>query len=300
MNSPAVTGQPVFSVVVPSRNRPEALRSCLESLAAMDYGRSDFEVVVIDDGGRVSPELVIEPFRTAVAIRLLRTEGVGPAAARNAGAAAGRGRFLAFTDDDCRPDSGWLRALETKLLERQGCGVAGARVNGLPEELCAEASQTIADAAARHFNSGPGDAGFLSTSNAAFPAPEFRALGGFDESFRTAEDREFGDRWRRAGHPLLYAPDAVVHHFHPLNFAALCRRHFQIGRGARRYFLKRKRAHGGGVQPDLRFYRKLLRLPFERNAPWRGLLMAFLVVAAQAANAVGYVYERTREAGSDL
>lgn len=34
-----------------------------------------------------------------------------PAAARNAGARAARGRHLAFTDDDCWPEAGWLREL---------------------------------------------------------------------------------------------------------------------------------------------------------------------------------------------
>ena len=39
-----------MSVVVPTRNRADKLRVCLESLLAQDYPADGYEVVVVDDG----------------------------------------------------------------------------------------------------------------------------------------------------------------------------------------------------------------------------------------------------------
>ena len=41
----------LFTVIIPTYNRPHALRGCLESLAAQCYPRALFEVIVVDDGG---------------------------------------------------------------------------------------------------------------------------------------------------------------------------------------------------------------------------------------------------------
>ena len=85
---------PFCSVIVPTRARPRHLAGCLSALRALDYPPERLEVIVMDD-----------------------VEGDGPAAARNRAAEGARGELLAFTDDDCRPVRGWLRALAVRWLE---------------------------------------------------------------------------------------------------------------------------------------------------------------------------------------
>src|SRR5579883_2245503 len=46
-------------------------------------------------------------------LRYLREASVGLSAARNAGLRAARGALIAFTDDDCTVEPGWLAALKT-------------------------------------------------------------------------------------------------------------------------------------------------------------------------------------------
>ena len=86
------------SVVIPTRDRPERLRALLDSLLLQDA--SGFEVIVVDNGsGAETAELLASH---PLAIRALRGEGRGPAAARNVGWREAKGRLVCFTDDDCR------------------------------------------------------------------------------------------------------------------------------------------------------------------------------------------------------
>ena len=104
------------SVVVPTCNRPDMLGRCLAALRDQDLDPAEYEIVIADDGapdGDATRRLVEEAARApgGPGVRYLPlAERRGPAAARNAGWRAARGRIVAFTDDDCVPTPGWLRA----------------------------------------------------------------------------------------------------------------------------------------------------------------------------------------------
>ena len=44
-----------FSIVVPTYRRPDRLAACVESLAALDYPRERFQIIVVDDGSGNPP-----------------------------------------------------------------------------------------------------------------------------------------------------------------------------------------------------------------------------------------------------
>ncbi len=288
MQPAAETPRPAFSIVIPTLDRPEALRRCLESIAELEEPLGGFEVVVVDDGGMADLEPVLTAFRDKFALRLLRQPNAGPAAARNAGAAVARGDFLAFTDDDCRPSSGWLRALQARFAADASCAVTGRKSNLLHDNLYSCASQAINDVLYSRFNARNGQAGFVSTSNLAVPASGFRETDGFDAAFRTSEDREFGDRWRARGLRMVFAPEAVVFHAHPLTLGGLWRQHYEFGRGAFRFHRKRQALGGKGLRPDLRFYWRLLWHPFEAKSFPASIALFACILWAEAANACGY------------
>jgi glycosyltransferase involved in cell wall biosynthesis len=228
MNEP-----PVFTVVVPTVGRPQHLEGCLTALAALEYPRERYEVVVVNDGGGGATAEVVERFAAKLELRSTAPARTGPSAARNAGAAAGRGRFVAFTDDDCRPDPGWLAELERALTEHPGAAVGGRTLNGAPGDAGAVASQAVVDALHAQFNGDGSEPRFFASSNIAVPAADFAALGGFAEDFRYAEDREFSERWLRAGHRFVAAPAATVAHMRTLTVGEFWRQHHGYGRAAR-------------------------------------------------------------------
>jgi GT2 family glycosyltransferase len=288
---------PSFSIIIPTYSRPAQLEACLQAICRIEYPRDRLEVIVVDDDSETALEPVVAPFRSRLDVSLLRQARAGPGAARNAGAERARGDFLAFTDDDCLPEPGWLTALAEVLLRSPECMVGGATVNALPGNLCSTTSQLITDVVYRHYNADPEKARFLASNNLALPAGRFRAIGGFDPTFRTAEDRELCDRWLHGGNRIEYQPGARVRHAHVLTPWSFCRQHFGYGRGAERYHRRRAGRGSSGALTDLRFHfnignwlwHPLLSMPPRRRVPVAGLLALW-----QTANLAGFLWERAR------
>jgi len=283
---------PRFTVVVPTYGRPRQLAHCLAALAALDYPRDRFEVVVADDGSPEPPRAAVEGVRDALPVRLLTPPHGGPAAARNAGADAAQGELLAFTDDDCRPTSGWLRALAARLRAQPDAAVGGSVRNGLAGNPFSAGSQLLIDFLYQRWNERPDGPVLFTSNNLAMRTDRFRELGGFDASFPlpAAEDRELCDRWRARGGPLVYAPEAVVDHYHELDARRFWRQHFRYGVGARHFHrLRAARGAGGMGVEGPGFYFEMLAFPFSRAPFARALGLAALFALAQVANAAGYL-----------
>ncbi|HUP20823.1 MAG TPA: glycosyltransferase [Gemmatimonadota bacterium] len=282
--------RPLVSVVVPTRDRPRFLARCLDALAAQRPPGGPFEVVVVDDRSRDPVEPALAAVGDRLDVRTVRGDGAGPAAARNAGAAAARGALLAFTDDDCAPRPGWLAALARAAALRPGAGAGGPAVNVLEEHLCSTASQMLIDHLCERFNEPLGPGRFFTTSSLALPAAAFHEIGGFVAGFGPpgGEDRELCDRWLRSGRPIVWAPDAVVDHAHPLNLAGFWHQHARYGRGAR-LFHRARLEDGAGRPPVLppSFYAGLLARPFRTRAR-RPVRLAALLALSQVANAAGF------------
>jgi len=285
-----------FSIIVPTFNRPDHLRACLHALGQLDYAPDRFEIIVVDDGGRVDLTQLETPPALRQRLRWIRQSNKGPAAARNQGALEACGRWLAFTDDDCRPDRHWLAALADALAGGEHLLVGGHTRNRLRENTFSEVSQLITDAAYAYFNRDGSQARFLASNNMAVWREAFLAIGGFDETFRPAsEDRELCDRWLWLGRRILWVDGADVEHGNALTLSGFLRQHFSYGRGAF-LFHRRRRLRGSGLlHQDLGFYasaRSLLVKPALASArPWATL---GLLAAWQVANTLGFFSELFR------
>lgn len=295
MSEPA----PLFSVIIPSKNRPVAIRRCVESLVQLVSCAPPFEVIVVDDGSRVPCASVLQGLSPPFSLQIIRLGHRGVAAARNAGVARARGRWLAFVDDDCVPEPGWLSAFFRELSRAPNCLAGGKVINGLRGNLYSEASQLLVAYLYHAWNGQPYQARFFVGCNMACPRETFLKLGGFDESFLIGgEDRELCRRWRRVGHPLCYVDDAVVRHYHELNLTSFIGQHFRYGRGAWDY--RRVCRRDGDYVPleSLGWYIGLLTWPFRRPELSRqeSFLISLLLGVAQLANAVGFLSEVVRRA----
>jgi glycosyltransferase involved in cell wall biosynthesis len=285
-------GEIDFSIVVPAHNRPLGLGKCLEAIATQAYPVERYEVIVVDDGSDESLEPVVIPFLDRLNVTLLTQANSGPARARNFGAAAARGRYIVFTDDDCSPEPGWLGAFARKLAANPGCAVGGNTVNGLAGNPFSSASQALIDYLYRHWNPDADDALFIASNNLAFPSARFVEISGFDTNFplAAAEDRELCDRWRSQGGRILFAPDAMVHHFHALNLKTFLVQHFNYGRGALIFRDIRRRGSGQRKPAPSRLpYLPLIKYAFTRDRGSRGVVVAILVGLSQIVMPLGYL-----------
>lgn len=290
---------PTFSVVIPTYRRPKRLADCLDSLAQQSYPPEKFEVIVVDDANTPNElqHLAAAPY--PFECRVFSQMHGGAAQARNTGAHAARGRFLAFTDDDCRPTVGWLEGFERRMLAAgDEALIGGYVVNELRVNPYASATQALIDFLYEQLNSDPKRPELLTSNNICVGAAAFRAIGGFDATFRGAggEDRELCLRWAHTGRPLVYAAEVLVRHAHALTLLTFLRQHFAYGRGAAHLRL-RALFHGYGPLPLGRasFYWDLLRYPQNKAEEGERTAQAALFLLSQAANTAGYFWQSIRK-----
>jgi GT2 family glycosyltransferase len=184
---------------VPTRDRPIDLERLLRALARQRTERS-FEVIVVDDGSE--PPVDSASRDGLPATRLLRRDGGGPAAARNAGAAAARGTYVLFTDDDTEPAPTWVEAA-CEFLERHPDHVAVEGPVGSPPFDPLYEHSLENDAPGAYF-----------TCNIAYRRRVLERLGGFLEDFPDphCEDLDLAFRATRLG-AIGFAPGMAITHF---------------------------------------------------------------------------------------
>lgn len=290
---------PAISVVIPTYDRPRRLAACLEALARQEPPEGGFEVIVVDDGSPTPVASVAGPFRDRLDVDVVRQENAGPAAARNVGAARARGALIAFTDDDCQPDPGWLWAYAEAAAAHPGHLLIGRTFNALRTNPYAEASQLLLAYLYEYFGPDSGRTLLVASNNMVLPVDAFHALGGFDPRFGLAagEDRDFAARWHEAGRAATSVPGAVVQHGHEMGLAGFWRQHSHYGRGAARYHALRVARGASRLRPEpLRFYTDLVAYPLRRSRRPEAWLHAALLGVAQVANVAGYAAARRAEA----
>lgn len=278
---------PVISVVIPAYAYPAGLDRLLTALARQECPVS-FETIVMDDGSPQPLETVTQSYRDVLNLRYIRVPNGGPARARNTGARAARGEWLAFTDHDCEPAPDWLAQLFQTWQQFGPALLGGTRVTGLPENtwsvahdmLCTFASRWRSELATPYF----------STDNLAVPRMRFLEIGGFDERFRYAqEDREFCARWAARGFRMQPARMAIVRHSHALTGRSFCRQHYRYGESAVEYHeIRETQRPAWPASARLHFYSSLLCHPWKTMAPMPALRMSAMLALSQVCYACGY------------
>jgi glycosyltransferase involved in cell wall biosynthesis len=253
---------PTVSVVVPARDAASTIGATLAGLAAQE--RAPDEVIVVDDGS--SDATVVLAEAAAVVTRVVRGDGEGPGAARNAGAAAATGDVLAFLDADCEPQPGWLRAGLDAVAHAD---LVQGRTTPPPGQPGGPFDRTLWVIAPW---------GLFETANLLVRRDLFDRLGGFEpwlspaRSKELAEDVWFGWRAVRSGARTAFCDEALVHHA-------------VFDRGPRDYVAERLRLRYFPAMaariPELRdtfFWRRVFLTP--RSAAFDAALAGVVLAAA--------------------
>jgi glycosyltransferase involved in cell wall biosynthesis len=279
------------------------LAACLAALSVAFP--ADAETIVVSDGGSLDLGPVVAPFVGCLRLRLIRIEHGGPSAARNHGIRVARGEIIAFTDDDCRPAPGWVDLLAASVRLSPPHAVGGSTFCGLEANKYADTAQLVLLLLSVHDRAVAHQERFLASNNFAFPAAALRQLGGFDERFQTAEDRELCRRWVAAGFSLGRVSDAVVQHDQRMNLRSFTAKFFAYGRGAAKFPSSAKDAgadssNASSMGASSLFHFRLPALAYpelRQRGLVRGSAVTALLVLWEAANLAGYVFERCATAG---
>jgi glycosyltransferase involved in cell wall biosynthesis len=234
------------AVVVCTRDRPHFLGDLLDAVQASL--RPHDELVVVDSASKTTESADLARAR---GVRVVRCERPGASIARNAGADATTRPVLAFTDDDCLPDPGWVTALAGDFAADDGVGFVTGQVLA---DVEGAAISVITDEHERRWASGDAVADMGHGANLAVLRAAFVSVGGFDEvlgaggPFRGSEDKDLLWRLLEAGWTGRYDPGALVVHRQWRDRRSLLRLEFGYGLGGGAFAAKVAR-EGGGTRP---------------------------------------------------
>lgn len=202
-----------ISVVIPTRNRSDALAKTLLHLSRQDF-KEDWEVVVVNNGSTDDTDEVVQRQSFPVSLRLIHERKPGVAAARNAGVAAAAGQYIVFLDNDILVEPDFIQRHFDALLANPGCWVLGQVINLPEQERTPFGKFRKALYGYTPPDCGVVEARWLTGQIFSLPRADFERLGGFDETFLNAsvEDFDFALHAWRLGIKILFHPTIVALH----------------------------------------------------------------------------------------
>lgn len=232
---------PLISVVIPTYNEQEQIRSCLTSIFAQRTTHS-FEVIVVDSSQDDTPHIVRREYPEVKLIH--RDRQTFAAEARNIGIENANGTIVAFIDADCVADINWVTAI-ARSLRRDYPAVGGAISLNSPTTIAGAALFGI-----EFSEYGPGSPGreirWLPSCNLAVKRAALKEFGVFPTHMQASEDMLFTRQlMQRSGAPLWFDSQMRILHSNRNNLAQLRDKLSTLG-----YWSGRSRATGlipGGV-----------------------------------------------------
>ena len=207
-----------ISLIIATRNRCEQLRRCLDYVKRLQC-KYDWELTIVNNGSSDDTERVVQEFSEQVDfdVKPIYEPRLGLGRSHNAGVANARGEIVAFTDDDCYPDPGFLDQV-VRVFEYPEIGYMGGRIllydsTDAPITIRTSKEVTVIP---------PGSfipAGLIQGANMAARRTVIEAIGGFDPMLGPGTpfncvDVDFVARASAAGFAGGYFPGPVVYHHH--------------------------------------------------------------------------------------
>jgi GT2 family glycosyltransferase len=219
---PGAFDQPSVSVVIPTFNRSDLVRTCLQTLDETRPAGFQIEVVVVDDGSDSAEAAELD----ALDAKVVRNErNLGFLASANRGAAEATGDYLLFLNNDTILLPGWLPPLVRTFQDRTDAGAVGGKLV-FPDGTLQEAGGIVyADGSAANYGRGDPnpeaplysflrEVDYVSGSMLLTPRSLFERLGGFDDvyGFGYYEDADYCFRIRESGLRVYFQPESVIVH----------------------------------------------------------------------------------------
>ena len=252
---------PLITVLIPSRERPQRLRRCIDSILASVYPSERLQILVVDNAPATSDtkRLVDGYSEIGNSVRYAREDSSGSASARNHGLRLVDTELVAMTDDDAIVDPHWLTEVARAFaaFPEASC-VTGllvpAELDFAPQVWFEQYGGFTRGFSRRIFDLKqnrpidplyPWTAGVFGTgNNFSFRTDALREIGGFDPALGNGTptlggvDSEALLRTILSGQTIVYEPRALVHHAHRPTYEGLRRQVYAYGVGLTAYYLK--------------------------------------------------------------
>lgn len=248
---------PTISIVCCTRDRPDRLAKCLDSLAVACHNAGPgVEIVVVDNAPATDATRLLVGFRNGVQYVLEPRPGLD--FARNRALSSSTNEIVAFVDDDVEVDPQWLAELRRTFVEHPDTGCVTGQVLPYEVQTMAQLRFERRGGFRREFKvrryPGPADqsnplfpfgAGIFGAGcNMAFRRSTLESIDGFDEALDTGPPLPGGGdldaffRVVRTGSPLVYEPRAIVRHKHRREHTALRHQYYTWGIGFLAFLMK--------------------------------------------------------------
>ena len=213
-----LNSQLIASIIIPHYNDIERLQDCLALLTEQTVPANRYEIIVADNNSTCGIAVIEQV--CAGRAKVVSAPNPGAGNARNAGVRASRGRYLAFTDADCRPARDWL---ERGLAALTSADMIGGRVDVEVSDTRrltpVEAFEIVFAFNNKRYVE---EEGFSITANIFMPRSVFAKVGVFRVG--VSEDKDWGQRAVALGLRWTYASDVRVSHPARRNWDDLCRK----------------------------------------------------------------------------
>ena len=118
--------EPVVSIIIPVFNQFDLTAKCLTELSTVTKG-APYEIIVVDNASTDGTPARLKSLRRPLG--LIRNElNAGFARASNQGAAAARGKYLLFLNNDTIPLEGWMDEMLKELKSHPEVAVVGSKL----------------------------------------------------------------------------------------------------------------------------------------------------------------------------
>lgn len=196
-----------FSIIIPAKNEAANIGRCLDSIMNVEWDRSQYEVIVVDNGSSDSTVDIVREKGAQVFVKPeLTISGL-----RNFGAQQASGQILAFLDADCAVTPHWLSAASLYLNDTDKIAAFGSPVI-VPE------GGTWVQKAWFNVRGKPGlvvDVNWLESANLFVKRQAFLAVNGFNEALITCEDYDLTQRLKSVGRLVSDYRVMAVHYREP-------------------------------------------------------------------------------------
>lgn len=229
-----------ISLIVCSRNREKKIKRTLDAIEQQDF-KGNWELIIVDNGSTDNTNFVISEFVNTAKCLVKTTFEPKPglSRARNRGLSLSSGEIVAFTDDDCYPEPGYLTAID-HCFRTHNIAFCGGRILLFdPTDRRITIQELDNKKTIEPYLYLP--SGLIHGANMAFKRNAIFSAHGFDERlgagtrFNSGEDTDLLRRLITNGCSGVYDPSIVVYHHHGRKTAEAedtLLRSYWVGRGA--------------------------------------------------------------------